>query len=214
MTTKQLHVEFYFDISCPWCWITSRWLSEVQKHRDLDVTWQSFSLALKNNEVDGKSRTTAADEHREAHKVMRVIEAVRANHGDEMAGKLYTRLGKRWHNQKQHRSDVVLPSLRALNIPANLADAADDKTWDKSLQKSLDNAVKIVGEDVGVPTIILENHKTKSGFFGPVFTRLPDTADGLKIWDALNVVGTFPDFYELKRTRTHDADVRTTERLL
>lgn len=207
-----MKVEFYFDVCCPWCWIASRWLSEVQKNRDISITWRSFCLAIKNGEEKGGNRSGEGELHRKAYKIMRVIEAVRAEYGDEIIGKLYTALGKRWHLKHEQTERVILPALQELNLPASLAEAKDDAKWDKVLQKSLDSAVKVVGEDVGVPTIIFKTHRTKAGFFGPVFTKLPDKNEGLKIWDAIATLGAYPHFYELKRTRHEHADVRTTER--
>src|SRR6266702_8469835 len=41
-------VQFWFDLLCPWAWITSRWMLEVQKVRPVAVDWRIMSLAYLN----------------------------------------------------------------------------------------------------------------------------------------------------------------------
>lgn len=207
-----MKVEFYFDVCCPWCWITSRWLAEVDKNRDIDIIWRSFSLALKNNQLDNNKGGYEGKIHRASHPVMRVVEAVRAKYGEEKVGEFYARLGRQWHLKNNQSDQAILPVLRELNLDPSLLDAKDDKKWDKVLQKSLDSAVKVAGEDIGTPTIVFTNQRTRSGFFGPIFTKLPDKNEGLRIWDSLSTLAGYPHFYELKRTRNEHPDVRTTER--
>ena len=45
-------IDFWFDPICPWCWITSRWIGEVQKVRNVEVTWRPFSLSMHNQGRD------------------------------------------------------------------------------------------------------------------------------------------------------------------
>ena len=41
-------LEFFFDPVCPWAWITSRWVVEVQSLRSYEVRWRFISLKLIN----------------------------------------------------------------------------------------------------------------------------------------------------------------------
>lgn len=193
-----MDIEFYFDPSCPFCWITSRWLIQVKDERHLNITWRPFSLAIKNGELDGEhDKTKHSDIHRAAHRVLRVMLAS----GAEL-GSLYTAFGMQKHIFGERYTDEVIKKVLAeQNLPATLLEAADDTGYDEALQKLLDGALDIVGNDVGVPTIIFNVDGKKTGYFGPVLQRLPSVTESLKLWDGLQVLATNPDFYELKRTR-------------
>jgi hypothetical protein len=210
-----MDVEFYFDISSPWCWITTRWLSDVATQRDVQISWKPFSLALKNGELGGDDPSGHSDAHLTAHRLMRVIASAEASEGSNVLGELYTALGKRWHLDGAPASDILDQALEELRLPKTLAAAADDPSQDDVLQRSLDEAIKIVGDDVGVPLIIFDTPENgKQGFFGPVLSQLPSAGEGLKLWDGLATMATFPHFYELKRTRHEDPDVQSTARVL
>ena len=47
--TVKTSVEMWFDPICPWAWLTSRWLMEVEQVRDVEVTWSVMSLAVLND---------------------------------------------------------------------------------------------------------------------------------------------------------------------
>lgn len=208
-------IEFYFDPCCPWCWITSRWLSVVQEQRDMQVTWKPFSLAMKNGELGkdaGSNNYTKA--HQAAHRVIRVIEKA-ASDGAATRGDLYTAFGKsHFVGDSPYADEMISAVLDELGLSDEYLAAADDESIDEILKLHLDDAIAVVGNDVGVPTIIFENESgEKTGFFGPVLTQLPPEEESLKLWDGLAALSTNISFYELKRSRSAGPDVKSTEHL-
>lgn len=192
-----MNVEFYFDPSCPFSWITSRWLIQVKDARKLDITWRPFSLALKNGELGDIKHSS---EHGNSHRVLRVMQLA-ASQGSDM-GEMYTAFGTERHIMGEEYADEIIKKVLAeLDLSAELLSAADDKSQDSALRDSLDSALEVVGNDVGVPTIIFNDGGKRTGYFGPVLQDLPGVADSLKLWDGLRVLATAPQFYELKRTR-------------
>lgn len=197
-----MNVTFYFDPTCPFCWITSRWLTAIAPQRDLTINWQPFSLALKTNHLTPKPKESDyAASHRDSHRVLRVIEAAAAAGADR--GKLYTDFGRAFHVDGTPYDDTAIMVALGINgLPAELADAADDTSWDAQLAASNEAALNIVGNDVGVPIIVFTRPDgTEAGFFGPVLQALPNDEDSLKLWDGLLQLALIPEFYELKRTR-------------
>lgn len=198
-----MKIDFYFDPSCPWCWITSRWLLDVAKDRHLTISWKPFSLALKNDELNkgGQDATPHGEGHRAAHRVLRVIEAAVETGGER--GKLYSDIGKMKHVDGYDYTDMELSLMLSLSkLPESLISAADNTSYDDTLKQFLNEAIEIVGEDVGVPIIIFEREDhTKLGYFGPVLMKQPDHEEALKLWDGLSTLAVASEFYELKRSR-------------
>ena len=207
-------ISFYYDPSCPWCWITSRWLTEVQTEREIEIEWLPFSLAIKNGELGGEDITGHLDTHSIAHRVLRVIEAIHAKEGIDR-GELFTEFGKSYFIDPNLDDDNFFQAtLERMNLTASYLDELDNTDHDSALQQHIDDAVEIAGDDVGVPLIIFETSDgERVGYFGPVMRRLPTLERGLEIWDSLVVIATGPDFYELKRKRARRSKVKTTKRL-
>ena len=207
-------IEFYFDPSCPWCWVTSRWLTEVSQHRDISIEWLPFSLAIKNGELDGDDVTGHLDTHTIAHRVLRTIEAIHANDGIDR-GTLYSAFGRAYFIDKTLDDDNFMPAvLKQLGLDSDYIAQADNTEHDTTLTQHMKNAIEIVGDDVGVPLIIFVNEKgEKQGYFGPVLQGLPETQEGLDLWDGLSRLGSSSHFYELKRARTGRSKVKSTLRL-
>lgn len=207
-----MDVTFYFDPCCPFCWITSRWLLMVSADRDIAIDWQPFSLALKNDEVrGGHDKTAHGDMHRAAHRVLRVMLAAQKE-GAKLID-LYTDFGNQYHLAGDAYDDALIAKILGQhNLPAGVTKAADDVSYDAALQKSIDEAVSVAGEDIGVPTIIFTAQDgIKNGFFGPVLQQLPDKDAALKLWDGLSQLASDKNFYELKRSRpSGDPDVYST----
>ncbi|MFN8015985.1 MAG: DsbA family protein [Acidimicrobiia bacterium] len=209
-----MNIDFYFDPSCPWCWITSRWLCEVSTERDLNINWIGFSLAMKNDELTGNDTTGHLEAHTTSHQVLRIIEAIaKAENIDR--GLLYTEFGYAYHlNSKLDDDNFIEKVIEKLNLDPKYIEQGNNKELDVSLQSNINQAISIVGDDVGVPLIIFENEKgEKQGFFGPVLSKLPEKELGLELFDGLAKFAACSEFYELKRTRSGRSKVKTTNRL-
>lgn len=202
------HVEFWVDPVCPWCWVTAKWMvEEVIPARDLRVTWQPISLLVKN-------RPDPASEYyapvAATHRMLRVMEAVRAAGNDADAFALYWHLGTRIHHDRVLDSGEpvdLAAELAAIGFEPDLALAADDERWDSVIDERMQRGLDLVGTDVGTPIIAFDDPDgVRRGVFGPVITRVPDRVRSLALWDAVVTLGGIGGFWELKRTRTERPD--------
>jgi len=186
----------WFDPACPWAWMTSRWLMEVETIRDIDVTWSVMSLSVLNENADiSRSYRNLMDK---AWGPVRVVIAAAEAHGDTVVKPLYDAMGTRIHLRKVRDYDKVIEqSLEEVGLPATLAKAAHQKKYDAALRRSHKRGISLVGTDVGTPVISVEG----VAFFGPVVTPAPKGEAAGRLWDGTLLVAGTPGFYEIKRTR-------------
>lgn len=192
--------DLWFDPVCPWAWMTSRWMLEVEKVRPVETRFHVMSLSLLNQGRDDLAEEYAAAIPRWWGPV-RVCIAAASAHGDGVLRDLYTALGTRKHVQDRELDrDTIVEALEEVGLPAALADAADSDAYDEALAKSHHAGMDQVGMDVGTPVISTEG----VAFFGPVVTPAPKGEAAGKLWDGVVLVAATDGFYELKRTRDRD----------
>lgn len=214
--TDLSRVEFFFDPACPFCWQTSKWFRQVIRQVDIVPVWRFISLAMLNDEMDSFD---SAKGHAVGHKMLRVAAAAKAAHGDGVVGSLYEEMGRRlWETApeldgpvegdemraaiSEHQLKVLseLPAiLAAVDLPADLVEAADDTAYDAELKAATDEAMERTGGNVGTP-ILAFGEPGGPAFFGPVISSAPNDEDAVKLWDALTTIATFNGFAELKRS--------------
>jgi protein-disulfide isomerase-like protein with CxxC motif len=190
-------VDFWFDPLCPWAWIASRWMLEVEKVRPVTTRWHVMSLAVLN---EGKD---VPEEYREsmtrAWGPVRVAIAAEQRFGPEVLLPLYSALGTRFHNEKAPLDRATVEAaLAEAGLPADLADAMDSAGYDEALRASHADGMDRVGYEVGTPVISVDG----ASFFGPVVSPIPRGDAAARLWDGVLLVAGTDGFFELKRSRT------------
>jgi protein-disulfide isomerase-like protein with CxxC motif len=191
-------IDFWFDPMCPWAWITSRWVLEVEQVRAIRARWHIMSLAYLNSEKD------LPEEYRkfleQAWGPVRVCMAAAQQHGEEVLLPLYTAIGRRFHNERRREISAVSDALEECGLPAELIDVATSSDYDHAIKKSHHEGMDPVGYEVGTPVIHVEGVP----FFGPVVSPIPRGEAAGRLWDGVVLVAGTDGFFELKRTRTRE----------
>jgi 2-hydroxychromene-2-carboxylate isomerase len=206
-------IHFYFDPVCPFAWLTSRWVRIVMTQREYEVDWRFISLRMVNAAVDYDAQFPPEYEagHTAGLRLLRVAARTRAEHGGAAVGRLYDALGRAIFDSPAEPEDAagarerrgtrafLEPVLAEAGLPADLADALDDDSFDDIIRAETDEALALTGKDVGTPIIHFQP-PTGVAFFGPVISRLPADEDAVRLWDHVVGLAGFPGFAELKRS--------------
>ncbi|WP_210424456.1 mycothiol-dependent nitroreductase Rv2466c family protein [Gephyromycinifex aptenodytis] len=192
-----MQTRMWFDPLCPWAWLTSRWLMEVETVRDVEVLWSVMSLSVLN-----EGRDDLPDDYRAMLETgwgpVRVITAAKREHGQDVVKGLYDQMGTRLHLQgRRDMPAIIQESLAALDLPASLADFASSHEVDDLLRASHGEAIALVGDEVGTPVIEVDG----VAFFGPVLSPAPKGEAAGRLWDGCVLVAGTPGFFEIKRSR-------------
>jgi 2-hydroxychromene-2-carboxylate isomerase len=201
-------VEVFVDPSCPWAWITSRWIKEVAPRRDLTVTWRSYCLEIRDDygvvpTMPEKLRETALAAHAVSHRMLRIFEAARAEAGETAVDALYAQWGRLFFaDTRLDDDDLLAACLASSDLAPELAGAADDDKWDVPIVDAMEVAYHYGGPKTQTPTIVVRA-TPPYGFKGPVMAPAPTGDGALRMWDAITVLALEPGFFEITRPRAH-----------
>ncbi len=207
-----MRVEFFVDPSCPWAWITSRWIKEVAPRRGLEVIWRSYCLEIRDDygvapTVPEKLHRIVMDAHALSHRMLRILEAVRAEHGESTVDSLYTAWGRQFFVDRPERDDALLTAcLSACGLDARFLEAAGDEKWDGPITEAMEEAYEFGGPKTQTPTLVVRADPPH-GFKGPVMAPAPTGEAAVRLWDALEVISAESGFFEITRPRRNRPDV-------
>ena len=199
MSDQVTHADFWFDPLCPWAWITSRWMLEVEEVRPVTTQWHLMSLAYLNlvqHEGEGFSEEYL-ERMEQAWGPVRICAAAAAERGDDVLRPLYTAVGTRFHNQQRRDADALSEAVQEVGLPLSVLEAATSTEFDEVIKASHQAGMDLVGLDVGTPVIGVQG----IAFFGPVVTPIPRGEAAGRLWDGVLAVAGTDGFFELKRTR-------------
>jgi hypothetical protein len=204
-------VEVFVDPSCPWAWITSRWIADVAPERDLSLTWRSYCLEIRDDygvaptmPEDYRERALAG--HALSHRMLRIFEAARAESGEGAVDALYTEWGRRFFlsdgGGRGADDGLLAGCLSGSGLSADLLGAADDEKWDAPIVEAMEVAYQFGGPKTQTPTIVVRA-ATPYGFKGPVIAPAPQGDAAIRFWDAITVIAQEPGFFEITRPRAN-----------
>ncbi|HSU35395.1 MAG TPA: disulfide bond formation protein DsbA [Propionibacteriaceae bacterium] len=189
-------VDLWFDPRCPWAWLASRWMLEVETVRPVKTFFHVMSLAVLNETKDiSEDYRRSLDQSWPA---VRVTLAVGQQYGQEQLAAFYTAIGTRIHVRGEGEGrDTIAGALADVGLPPELIELGDVGDNDDALRASTWDGMNLVGLDVGTPVIQVNGR----AFFGPVFSPRPHGEEAGRVWDGVLALGSYPGFFELKRTR-------------
>jgi hypothetical protein len=202
-------VEKYVDPSCPWAWVTSRWLREVAPERDLVVYWRSYCLEIRDDydvapTIPEEYRQVALRGHALSHRMLRIFEAARVAGGEDAVDRLYTEWGRRYFAgpDRPDTANLLEDCVAAAGLDAGLIDAAPDEKWDAPIVEAMEVAYAFGGPKTQTPTIVVRADPPH-GFKGPVMAPAPTGAAAVRLWDAISVLSEYDGFFEITRPRAN-----------
>jgi predicted DsbA family dithiol-disulfide isomerase len=200
-------VEVFVDPSCPWAWVTSRWVVDVAAQRDLAVFWRSYCIEIRDDydvapTVPAEYRDIALKGHALSHRMLRVFEAARAEGGEEPVDRLYLEWGRRYFPDRPKADDLLADCIAAAGLGAHLRQAADEEKWDAPIRDSMAVAYAFGGPKTQTPTIVVRDDPPH-GFKGPVMAPAPNGDAALALWDAVCVLSKHDGFFEITRPRAN-----------
>jgi hypothetical protein len=207
MSSEQppVDVEFFLDPVCPWCWLTSRWVTNVQADKDYAVGWRFISLYVLNEDEEPSEQMRQA--HLAGLRCLRVLDQVRTDHGNDAVAALYTELGTRIHVDRRRdelagdAESFIAEALTAAGLDVALAKHAHDESHDAVLRDEVEVALSRTGPNVGTPILTFApgQGEREGSFFGPVISKAPRGDEAVKLWDAVETLAT-SGVAELKRS--------------
>ena len=187
-------VDFYFDPSCPWTWVTSRWLVAASSQREIDITWRPFSLLLQQG---AETPDDKVEQFERGLRAARVVAAIDQELPNATVARFYEQL---WYRDPGNDDAPDLSAvLAAADLATSFADAADDPSLDSAIRQSMDAAIALAGPDNGSPIVSIGG--SGKGMFGPVLEAIPDSESSATLWDHIVGLFTIDEYCELKRSR-------------
>ena len=201
-------LHFHFDPICPWAYLTSRWVVEVQQQRGYDVSWKFISLFMINND---RGYSEGNKQHQDGHmaglQALRVASAARASAGNEAVAAVYSAFGQAIHVAKRRPATAVEMKefartvLTEAGLNSQWADSATDELHDEVIRYETTRALELTGKDVGTPILVFHPDKpNQASFFGPVISAIPRGPEAIRLWDAIETLATTSGMAELKRS--------------
>jgi len=199
MSDELTFADFWFDPLCPWAWITSRWMLEVEQVRPVKTRWHLMSLAYLNlvQHKDDGLDPEYLKRLEQAWGPIRICAAAEAERGEEILLPIYTAIGTRFHHEQRRDEDALREAVTEVGLPASLVEAATSTEFDEVIKESHQKGMDLVGLDVGTPVISVQGN----AFFGPVVTPIPRGEAAGRLWEGVLAVAGTDGFFELKRTR-------------
>jgi predicted DsbA family dithiol-disulfide isomerase len=200
-------VEVFVDPSCPWAWITARWVREVAPERDLTVLWRSYCLEIRDDygvapTVPDAYRQVALEGHALSHRMLRIFEAARAEHGEDAVDRLYSEWGRRYFRKRPDPENFLATCVEAAGLDVRLASAANEEKWDAPIRDAMEVAYAFGGPKTQTPTIVVRA-EPPHGFKGPVMAPAPTGPAALQLWDAIQILAAHQGFFEITRPRAN-----------